>query len=95
MFQRVLVKMRERVRAGRLTIPKHAFQAMLDDALMPSDLKHCLLHGTITERQWDDRWDEWKYVIEGKTIDGRALEIVAKLGPDDTVIITVYLSFQF
>ena len=95
MFQRVLVKMRERVRDGRLTIPTHAFQAMLDDALMPSDLKHCLLHGTITERQWDEKWSEWKYVVAGETTDGRALEFVAKLGTDDTVVITVYLSFQF
>ena len=95
MFQRVLVKMRERVRAGKLTIPTHAFQAMLDDALMPSDLKHCLWHGTITARQWDEKWSEWKYVIAGETTDGRALEVVAKLGPDDTVILTVFLSFQF
>ncbi|MBI1763569.1 MAG: DUF4258 domain-containing protein [Acidobacteria bacterium] len=87
--------MRERVRAGQLTIPKHAFQAMLDDALWPSDLKHCVLHGTITERQWDEKWGEWKYVIEGEARDGRVIEMVAKLGPDDTVVITVYLSFQF
>lgn len=95
MFQRILIKMRERVRAGRLTIPPHAFQAMLDDALRLADLKHCLLHGTITERQWDEKWGEWKYVIEGEALDGRAFELVAKFGPDDTVIITVYLSFYF
>jgi hypothetical protein len=54
-----------------------------------------VLHGTITEGQWDEKWGEWKYVIEGEARDGRAIEIVAKLGPNDTVVITVYLSFQF
>ena len=90
MFKRILVKMRERVRLGRLTIPDHAFQEMLDDDLMPSDLKHCILYGEIVERQWDEKWSEWKYVIEGDAVDGDSIEVVAKLGPDDTVVVTVY-----
>jgi hypothetical protein len=91
LFQRILVKMRDRVRQGKLTIPSHAFQEMLDDGLMPSDLKHCVLYGKIVERQWDEKWNEWKYVIDGEAADGRSIEAVAKLGPDDTVIITGYL----
>jgi hypothetical protein len=85
--------MRERIRGGKLTIPIHAFRAMVDDGLMPSDLKHCLLQGKIVERQWDERWCEWKYVVAGEALDGRPIEIVAKLGPDDVVAITVYLNF--
>ncbi len=34
---------------------------------------------------------EWKYVITGQALDGRDLEIIAKLGKrDDTLVITVY-----
>ncbi|MDX2040895.1 MAG: DUF4258 domain-containing protein [Acidobacteriota bacterium] len=90
MFKRVLVKMRERVREGKLTLPTHAFRAMLDDSLMPSDLTHCILFGEIAERQWDLKWGEWKYVIAGEAVDGRTIEVVAKLGFDDTLVITVY-----
>lgn len=66
---------------------------MLDDGLLPSDLKHCLLQGEIVERQWDMRWQQWKYVVTGDAVDGRAIEVVAKLGADDTVVITVYRVF--
>jgi Domain of unknown function (DUF4258) len=64
---------------------------MFDDGLLPSDLEHCILTGEITERQWDEAWQEWKYVIEGTGTDLGALEVVARLGKNaDTVVITVY-----
>ena len=85
--------MRERVRGGWLTISAHAFQEMLDDDLLPSDLKHGILCGEIVERQRDEKWGEWKYVIASESADGKAIEIIAKLGPDDAVIITVYCLF--
>ena len=74
-------------------VPIHAFRAMLEDGLMPSDLKHCILHGEMMARQWDMKWEEWKYVIAGEAADERTIEIVAKLGSDDTVVITVYRVF--
>ena len=89
MFQSVLLKMRQRVRAGRMTIPIHAREEMYDDHLLTDDLENGILHGSIVERQWGERWQEWKYVVAGEALDGRSLEIVAKLGHrDDTLIIT-------
>ena len=78
-----------------MTLTLHAVDEMYDDDLLPSDLEHCILFGEINERQWDEDWQEWKYVIAGTaTEDASQLEAVAKLGrEDDTVVITVYRLF--
>jgi len=77
-----------------MTLTIHAREEMYIDAVTTDDLENGILHGGIVERQWDENWLEWKYVIAGETLDGRSVEIVAKLGHrDDTVIITVYTVF--
>lgn len=94
MFKSVLLKMRQRVRAGRMTLTIHAREEMYNDQLTTDDLENGILHGSIVERQWDERWQEWKYIVAGEALDGRSLEIVAKLGQRaDTLIITVYQIF--
>jgi len=99
LYTSTLLKMRDRVRRGRFTIPYHTRRAMYDDGLLAADIVHCILTGEIVERQVDDVWQEYKYIIEGQSvneIDGEfyeqiRLQVVAKLGHnDDTVIITVY-----
>ena len=92
MFKRVLSEMQRRVKAGRLTLPAHAREAMYDDDLLAADLEHCLLTGEIMTRQWDEKWSEWKYIVAGESLDDRGIDVVAKLGRnDDTVVITVYV----
>ncbi len=99
MYTSTLLKMRDCVRRGRLTIPYHTRRAMYDDGLLAADIVHCILTGEIVERQLDDVWQEYKYIIEGQSadeIDGVFynqiwLQVIAKLGRnDDTVIVTVY-----
>ncbi len=91
MFKSILLKMRSRVRRGRMIVTIHAREEMYNDGLSTDDLEHAFLTGEIIERQWDDRWNEWKYVIAGECLRGRAIEIVAKLGHrEDTAVITVY-----
>ncbi len=99
MYKSILLEMRDRVRRGKLTISYHTRRAMYDDNLFAADVVHCILTGEIVERQVDDVWQEFKYVIEGQSadeIDGQVYEqawlhVVAKLGRnDDTVTITVY-----
>lgn len=86
--------MRRRIRAGRMTLTIHAREEMYNDHLTTDDLENGFLVGVIIERQWDETWQEWKYVIAGEALDGRSIEIVAKLGHrDDTLLITVYQIF--
>ena len=92
MFVRVLKKFRDCVRDGKLFVTQHAFDEMNDDDILQADIEHCILVGEIVERQWDKEWQEWKYIIAGKSIDKRAIEVVLKKGQsDNAVIITTYL----
>ncbi len=94
MFKSVLVEMRNRARSGNITIPLHAREEMYNDDLLKLDIVFGILHGEIIERQWDNDWSEWKYIIRSESTDGRGIEIVAKLGRNaDILVITVYQLF--
>ncbi len=91
MHDKILCEMRARVRAGNLAISIHALKEMDLDGLTVDDLKQCILTGAIVERQRDDLFVEYKYVVEGATLDpGEFIHVVAKLGKRNAVIITTY-----
>jgi Domain of unknown function (DUF4258) len=91
MYDKILREMRERVRIGNIVITVHCRQEMFNDGLLSADVEYCILNGEIVERQWDDDFAEYKYVIEGATTEpDEFLHVVAKLGPRNTVVITVY-----
>jgi len=55
------------------------------------DIEHCILNGEIVEKQRDRKTGEGKFVIQGPTIAGDSVAIVAKIEmAGDMVIITVY-----
>ena len=92
MEKAVLTKMRAAVKAGRLVLTEHAVDEMIADDLFEFDVENCILTGDITERQWDDDSQKWKYVIEGESTDGQALAVVARFGSNDyVVVITTFL----
>lgn len=92
MFADKLRKFRDCVREGKVVVTQHAFEEMNDDDLMQFDVEHCILNGEIIERQWDNEWNEWKYIISGKSSDGELMDVVLKIGyQDKSVIITTYL----
>jgi len=91
MFAKVLTEMRVCVRAGRLAMSVHAVEEMHADGLTLDDLKECLLTGQVVERQFDDSFSEYKYIVEGSTLTfDEIIHVVAKLGKHNTVIITTY-----
>jgi len=90
-YERILREMRARVRRGNLVITVHGRQEMYKDGLLAVDVELCVLKGSIVERQWDEEYAEYKYVIEGATTNvDEFIHVVAKLGVNDTVVITVY-----
>jgi hypothetical protein len=92
MEQAVLMKMREAVEAGQIALTEHAVDEMIVDDLFQFDLEHCIMTGDITGTQWDDDFQEWKYVIEGESTDGEALAVVARFGAyNNVVVITTFL----
>ncbi len=92
MFADVLKKFRVCVRNGNLVVTQHAFEEMNDDDLLQVDVEHCILVGEIIERQWDEQWREWKYIMNGESTDGKIIEVVLKSGhSSNVVVITTYL----
>ena len=70
----------------------HARKEMNNDELTIYDVEDAVLTGEIVERQRDTARAEWKYRINGESIEGGEVEIVVKLSPTNKlVIITVYL----
>jgi len=62
------------------------------DGLVLFDIERCILIGEVVERQRDPQTLERKYLIEGETLAGEKVVVVAKMGPTGKlVIITTYL----
>jgi len=92
MYNRVLKRLRGKVRAGEFVMTLQAEEEMDADGLSIVDVENCILSGRILERQKEPRTGECKYRIRGQTRAGRETDIIAKFGPTGKlVIITVYL----
>ncbi len=91
MFEGMLARMREKVRAKQYLVSFHARQEMLDDDLSMDDVELVFLTGKILERQRDRATAKWKYRLQGKATDAHPVEVVAKFSPTGKlVVITVY-----
>ena len=92
MFERVLRRLRELVRAGGYVMTVHAEEEMEADGLTVFDVEQCLLTGEIVKRQKDRATGDWKYVIHGETVAETPAAVVAKLGPTGKVVVlTVFV----
>lgn len=91
MFDRILKQFQDLLLARRYVITLHAYDEMGADDFSVWDVESAFLNGTVEECQRDRQTAERKYRIAGTALDGRGIEVVAKLGPTGKlVIITVY-----
>lgn len=91
MHERILQQMREKIRNRQYVMTLHAEEEMDEDELSIFDIESLVLTGKITERQKDSETAEWKYIIEGETIEGSIASAVGKISVTSMlVIITVY-----
>ena len=92
MFERVLQRMRGKIRTRQYVMTVHAWEEMENDGLSILDVESAILSGRIVERQTDRPWGERKYLIQGRPLEGDDTVVVAaKIGPTgDIVILTVY-----
>ncbi len=92
MYERILNLMQEKIRLQEYVMTLHAEEEMNDDNLSIFDVEQGILTGNIIEKQKDHVTAEWKYLIEGKTVAGNLVVVVAKLSiTGKLIIITVYL----
>ena len=84
--------MRERIRTNEYIMTLHAEEEMNNDDLSIYDVESGILTGRIAERQKDKETAEWKYCINGQTLSGEEVEVIAKMSSTGKLaIITVYL----
>ena len=92
MFERILNRMREKIRRRQYVMTLHAEEEMNDEGLTIYDVERTILTGEILERQKDRVTSEWKYCIRGETVEGGEVEVVVKQSPSGKlVIITLYI----
>ena len=92
MYDRILRQMRDKIRARQYVMTIHAEEEMADDNLSIFDVERVVLTGSIIERQKDQDTAEWKYLVEGETINSNRAVVVAKISiTNKLVIITVYV----
>ena len=91
MYERILRRMREKVRTLQYVLTSHAEEEMNDDDLTILDVERAILSGRILERQRDTETGGWKYVVGGPTLIQEPMELVARLSVSGKlVIVTVY-----
>ena len=84
--------MREKVRSLEYLMTIHAEEEMDNDGLSVFDVEQVILTGEIIERQRDVDTNEWKYLIQGQTVEELNAVVVCKLSlTDKLVIITLYV----
>ena len=92
MTQVSITHLRQLIRTLSYVVSTHAADELEDDNLSILDFENVVLTGQIVERQRDHSTRETKYVIQGRTLDGTAAEIVAKIGQTGRLfVITVYV----
>lgn len=83
--------MRELVRSLDYVMTIHGAEEMENDELSILDVENAIQTGEVIERQRDENTNESKYLVAGKTLDGKDVVVVAKIGlTGKLVIITVY-----
>jgi len=93
MHPRILKKLRNCIRERRYVVTLHALDEMDDDSLSIFDVERVILTGEIVERQRDSTTRERKYLVQGRTVDGREAVVATKLGPTGKlIVITVFVN---
>jgi len=93
MFDRILKLMQDNIRKREYIMTLHAEEEMDNDGLSIYDVESVILTGKIMERQRNRKTAEWKYRINGQTLSGDEVEVIAKVSPTGRlVIITVYVT---
>jgi uncharacterized DUF497 family protein len=91
MFERELIRFREKVRSLEYIVTLHAEEELADDNLTVFDVEHVILTGRVIERQKDAESGEWKYVVVGDTLQRASAVVICKMSQTDKlVVITVY-----
>ena len=91
MFDRIMKRIREKIRTNDYIMTLHAEEEMDNDDLSIFDIERCILAGTIIEKNKDNKTQELKYTVLGESVKGLKVGIITKFSiKGKLVIITVH-----
>ena len=91
MYERILHRMREKVRLLDYIVSIHAEDEMDEDEYSILDVENGILTGLIIQRQNERATGEVKYLLRGRALDEEDIWIVAKFGvTGKLIIITIF-----
>ena len=91
MYEQVLQQMQYAVRNRKVRFTAHALDELEADGLQKADAFHCILTGEIVEDQYDERYQQTKYVIYGDATNGDEIGLIARWDHlPGIVVITIY-----
>lgn len=73
---------------GKWFLSQHAIMRMRERNVTAPELEYVLIHGFHNPKKDERAEKDWKYAIEGKTIDLKKLRIIVLL-ENDMLIVTV------
>ena len=77
---------------GRIIVTKHARERLDERDFDLQDVRKVLRWGQISDQpEHDVKHGNWKYRIQGQSIDNRELSVVICFGPEpNTLVITIF-----
>ena len=91
MFERILYRVRQRIRSNAYVMTLHAEDEMDEEGLTIFDVERAILTGEILERQRDKETAEAKYRLRGESMGDEQVEVIVKFSPTGKlVIMTIY-----
>ena|SRR5271170_3613991 len=81
---------RKCIEEGRYLDTRHATQRRAERNVTRPEYLHALLNGYHEKRKdkFEEAYKAWNYSIRGKTIDARALRVIASFDENNMLIIT-------
>jgi len=90
-FERILYRVRQRIRSNAYVMTLHAEDEMDEEGLTIFDVERAILTGEILERQRDKETAEAKYRLRGESMGDEQVEVIVKFSPTGKlVIMTIY-----
>ena len=66
-----------------ISFPRHALERSEERQFSRRDVRHVLMTGTIgSQPTWDDRFEQWKYRVQGRDLDGEELTLIVSIEPE-------------
>ncbi len=91
--RRLLAKIRLCIESDQYKLSRHFLQRQKERQVTLAEALHVLRHGyhDASKDEWDNRFQSWKYAIQGRSLEGRQLCIaITFFQKENMLLLTTY-----